>query len=62
MDRNRKESRLPRVASQLADRRYIGDDLGIRVERKVLRDLPDKDLSVLRSRGDDAVVERVPRR
>lgn len=51
---------LPRVSSELAHRRYVGNHLSIRVQRKALGNLPDEDLAILRSRRDDVVVERVP--
>lgn len=50
----------PRVASELADGRDIGGLLGIGVEGEVLRNLPEEDLSILRSRSNHAVVEGVP--
>lgn len=51
----------PRVASQLAHGRNVDDILGVSVKGKALRDLPDKDLAIFRRRGDDVVVERIPR-
>jgi hypothetical protein len=48
------------MAAQLAHGRDIGDDLGVDVESKILGHLPDEDLSIVRGRGDDAVVEGVP--
>lgn len=51
----------PRVASQLAHGRNVNDILSVGVESEALGDLPDEDLAIFRRRGDDVVVERVPR-
>lgn len=50
----------PRVTRQLADRRHISDFLSVSVEGEALRHLPNKYLAVIRGRGNDAVIVRVP--
>ena len=48
------------MTSKLAHGRDISNLLGVGVQRKILGDLPDKDLSIVGGRGDNVVVERVP--
>lgn len=48
------------MTGKLADRRDVGHFLRIRVQREVLRDLPNEDLAIFGGGSDDAVVEGVP--
>jgi hypothetical protein len=48
------------VTSELAHGRDIDNLLGVGVQRKILGNLPDKDLAIVGGRGDNVVVERVP--
>jgi len=50
----------PHVAAELRNRRDIGRLLCIRVQRKVLRHLPDEDLAIIRGGRDERVVEGTP--
>jgi hypothetical protein len=50
----------PGVTSELAHGRDIDNLLGVGVQRKILGNLPDKDLAIVGGRGDNVVVERVP--
>lgn len=52
---------VPGVAGKLAHGVHVGDLLGVGVEGKVLGDLPNENLAILGGRGDDPVVERVPK-
>lgn len=48
------------MSGQLADRRNIGDLLGVREKGEVLWNLPDEHLSIFRCRCNDTIVEGVP--
>lgn len=53
---------LPRMAGELRDGADVGHLLGVDVEGEVLGDLPDEDPGIIRTRGDDIIVEGVPGR
>lgn len=53
---------LPRMPGQLANRRNICWLLRIRIERESLRNLPYADLSIIRPRCYNTIIERVPGR
>lgn len=57
---NRRGRNLPRVTAKLAHGGHIRRLLGVGVESKVVGDLPDKDLAILGSGRNNAIVKRVP--
>ena len=52
---------IPRVPGQLANRSNILRLLGITVQCESLRDLPYEDLSIVGARGDNRIIEGIPR-